>query len=672
MPGLLPNENAWVDAFAGYQPPQRGLLPQVPDWLRGASYTPLRALGTVTDLGLMLTNALGLTDPQRQYMGSSDWMIDKAADAGLLGRRTGSGSELAGDILGQIAMPGVSPAEMGAYAKAVPYMLGIFGGMGAKTADTDKLAQAFALEQAGKGREEIRQATGWFRAPWDQKWRFEIDDRPAHLLPGPQADIKEGVKYLGKETVTDADIRAMRGLRDNWLFPEFMEHPQAVAAYPKLGTTRVELDASMGAKGSFDSTGRIAFAPTDDLQELRSTMLHEPQHLIQRIEGFASGGNPEMFIPPAHQIAAARKTNDTALIGAKLYDYLRERGIKEIAPGPDWEKTPAYLALKNFARKENISADDAIDGMLHVYQKTGYSKTIPDEDTLSQIYAEANKTYQDLLMQMVDPHTSYMKLAGEAESRLVQQRRNLTATQRGLLDPIEQMDTMLKQEGIAGGLDDLIVRYGDDVAASAPIPDELPFGLPERIQAFRTARSNAALPVEQGGLGLGPANTAAERAGAMQYDTPAFHATTADVDAFDISRASTTAKYGPAVYMGRDPQRMDVITNAVAKRDGGNINVMPLLVNKGNTYDAVTGEYPLSMFMRDPAENPLRALGVDTVEEANALASYDPSRIRSRFAAFDPARRNEADLLASWLLPLAAGGGLFGLGYLGQGEQPIY
>jgi hypothetical protein len=158
----------------------------------------------------------------------------------------------------------------------------------------------------------------------------------------------------------------------------------------------------------------------------------------------------------------------------------------------------------------------------------------------------------------------------------------------------------------------------------------------------------------------------------MQYDTPAFHATTADVDAFDISRASPTAKYGPAVYMGRDPQRMDVISNSVAKRDGGNINVMPLLVNKGNTYDAVTGEYPLSMFMRDPAENPLRALGVDTVEEANALASYDPSRIRSRFAAFDPARRNEADLLASWLLPLVGGAGLFGLGYLGQGEQPIY
>jgi hypothetical protein len=81
--------------------------------------------GTVTDLGLMLTNALGLTDPQRQYMGSSDWMIDKAADAGLLGRRTGSGSELAGDILGQIAMPGVSPGEMGAYAKAAPWLFGM-------------------------------------------------------------------------------------------------------------------------------------------------------------------------------------------------------------------------------------------------------------------------------------------------------------------------------------------------------------------------------------------------------------------------------------------------------------------------------------------------------------------------------------------------------------------
>jgi hypothetical protein len=64
--------------------------------------------------------------------------------------------------------------------------------------------------------------------------------------------------------------------------------------------------------------------------------------------------------------------------------------------------------------------------------------------------------------------------------------------------------------------------------------------------------------------------------------------------------------------------------------------------------------------MREADENPLRARGFDTVEEANSLAAYDPAKIRSRFAAFDPLRRGEADLLASWLLPLVASGGLLG------------
>jgi hypothetical protein len=85
-----------------------------------------------------------------------------------------------------------------------------------------------------------------------------------------------------------------------------------------------------------------------------------------------------------------------------------------------------------------------------------------------------------------DRQKRYLRLAGEAEPRLVQARRNLTPEQRGLLYPWEQMDTMLKAEGITGGLDDLIVRYGDDVAASAPAP-ELPAWMP-RSKDFRTGR----------------------------------------------------------------------------------------------------------------------------------------------------------------------------------------
>jgi hypothetical protein len=44
-------------------------------------------------------------------------------------------------------------------------------------------------------------------------------------------------------------------------------------------------------------------------------------------------------------------------------------------------------------------------------------------------------------------------------------------------------------------------------------------------------------------------------------------------------------------------------------------------------------------------------------------AIFDPTRIRSRFAAFNPANRDSADLLASYLMP-AATTGLLGYGLL--------
>jgi hypothetical protein len=141
------------------------------------------------------------------------------------------------------------------------------------------------------------------------------------------------------------------------------------------------------------------------------------------------------------------------------------------------------------------------------------AKNAPEGTTLRQLHDEIRRNFSaapylasnlDKLAEAKrrlriadDPHKAYLGLAGEAESRLVQARRDLTPAQRAALDPIEQMDTMLKQEGILGGLDDLIVRYGDGPAMSQAMPDELPAWAPaERMAQWRTARANAALPVE--------------------------------------------------------------------------------------------------------------------------------------------------------------------------------
>ncbi len=694
--------------------------PRVPEWLadlvRGASYLPYRLAGTPTDLGLLFTNAAGLTDPDTKYAGSSDWIIDLAAKHGLAAPRRGTTGELIGDIGGQIAMPGVSPAEMGAYAKALPFLLGTFGGMGAKTADTDKLAKAFELEQAGKPMREVWQETGWFRAPWDQKWRFEINDKGLGIVDVDRLESLPPARLVG----------------DQPRYAEVISHKRVTDAYPEIGTIYVGTrNTGGGSYKAFRPTGVKYSNPALGEMEInlnagplgteagpRGIGLHETQHAIQGIEGFAAGGSPESVGPLLKNQAYA----------------LRQKA---------WEKFDEELKGVEGARGQGLALEKE-------------ARRLEDLATIAE-YA---------------PHHMYQRLAGEAEARLVQARRDLTPEMRGLLYPLEQMDTMLKQEGFAGGLDDLIVRYGDGPAMSAPKieryagevtyradPDEYVYhvttapkakrilekgfdpkaaktvkggfyenyskgkvfftdkdglgfwrdrieehleqamdnppeltvlrvkksdlpGLPswappERLAQWRNARENAALPVEQGGLGLGPANTAAERAKAGGFEGGWGHGSPSP-DITEI-RASATGAEGPGGYatdflpetsfysgLSEGATAYPLMVRAGRALDAGIGNPYDLL-GAGDDADLLaklraTGNDSILREQGPTSEWLLRA-GVPDMPARRHFVSNDPSAFRSRFAAFDPLRRDEADLLASWLLPLTVGGGLLG-GYL--------
>jgi hypothetical protein len=60
--------------------------------------------------------------------------------------------------------------------------------------------------------------------------------------------------------------------------------------------------------------------------------------------------------------------------------------------------------------------------------------------------------------------------------------------------------------------------------------------------AFKVAQQRAALPVEKGGLGLPANNTPQQRAKAMGFDIDAYHATDADILAFDNSKLGVETK----------------------------------------------------------------------------------------------------------------------------------
>lgn len=157
-----------------------------------------------------------------------------------------------------------------------------------------------------------------------------------------------------------------------------------------------------------------------------------------------------------------------------------------------------------------------------------------------------------------------------------------------------------------------------------------------QADALETARRNAVKM-----LGLPENNTAMDRARAMGFDTPVYHGTFNDFDAFDISKANPRSQYMPGVFTADNPAMSE---------NFGDI-IMPLLQKKGITVR------DKRLARKEGREVP----ELDTIYDAEKgiMVTNRPENLRSRFAAFDPARRNEANLLASRLLPLALPGLLF-------------
>ena len=82
--------------------------------------------------------------------------------------------------------------------------------------------------------------------------------------------------------------------------------------------------------------------------------------------------------------------------------------------------------------------------------------------------------------------------------------------------------------------EDAMKMLKDDSSVTMVMPERK---MAPRDEAMRIAQANAAKPISEGGLGLPPDNTAMDRAKAMGYEPGMYHATGADFQEIDLSRA---------------------------------------------------------------------------------------------------------------------------------------
>jgi hypothetical protein len=208
------------------------------------------------------------------------------------------------------------------FAAARPATAGVFGGRLAKGFDPNKERLAELMHQNGVPAPQIWKETGMVKFA-DGKWAHEISDLGAYYK-GDVDSITKSIfdqKYPDRAGQYDANPLRMNISRNDALLklqgkqqlylPDVLHHPELFQKYPELLKMPVSEDAFMNARGGYlphsvagtdvrpaeikyreeYQPGKMARGATFD------TLLHEIQHAIQQIEGFAKGASPDYFAP---------------------------------------------------------------------------------------------------------------------------------------------------------------------------------------------------------------------------------------------------------------------------------------------------------------------------------------------------------------------------------------
>ncbi|QXN70910.1 putative methyltransferase [Bacillus phage vB_BspP_Dartukuta] len=320
-----------------------------------------------------------------------------------------------------------------------------FAGQRSGTADHYSLGSAQQRIESGENAEAVRQDTGWHKGI-DGKWRYEISDHDAKLRkPFPSKGQLWGGVY---ESVNQSKVQ--RGEGYGISLGEILDHPALFAAYPHLASLSVSTQKGSGASyesGSPSSPASISIGTDVPMYDVPSKLLHEIQHGIQNIEGFARGGTLE---------TGAGLSNLHALLEKQKNEFENEHGFN------DWI---FELILEQPKRHKALMDEGAKDGysLRSLYQSFA-SEKLSEEDRgyfVSRMLGYEDKLRKVALSKHITPSEFYQRLAGEVEARNTQIRHKMTAEQRKSTPPSATQDVSDA---------DAIVMFNGTEMHNAPAP----------------------------------------------------------------------------------------------------------------------------------------------------------------------------------------------------------
>lgn len=261
----------------------------------------------------------------------------------------------------------------------------------------------------------------------DNKKRFEFSDSKAKI----------DFKNLSKEGI--------------YKYSDLIDHPVLYKQYPELANTRVEilpiskLNGAVGAAYERDGKFVIEMAklnpylpPSEKIkqtEEILKTLLHENQHIIQKIEGYASGSN---------QYRAQQMSDFTEdIIAKKMFpEAYKEnpygakylvRAFAENRPNRDkynqWLKDYKNTYGKKPKEKVGIDKIQEIYGPEMSRNLARYVFRIAHLDWGSSKYSKMLLWKRDQVNRTLKNLEFYLMTLGEWEARQVERRKNMTQAQ---------------------------------------------------------------------------------------------------------------------------------------------------------------------------------------------------------------------------------------------------
>jgi hypothetical protein len=325
----------------------------------------------------------------------------------------------------------------------------------------DNLSVARDMEAEKKDAKAIKMATGWERGA-DGKWRYEIADmkefdRNGNLLyrkhhpdyaryielqdkelknlfeDGEELTDKEREEYEALSKKYESDKFGGEKLDNNHTLEAYVDAPELFKAYPELRNVRMTfMDTGGDEIASYHHISSVFEVDKDDVgeivvntgkvsantrtKELKSVVLHEMQHAIQDMEGFARGGNTERMKSDFLEAKAEW--------AARAYAHELEETAKAL--GEDYDQLGVERAL------------------IKEYEDMDMSDELPDKDTRIKGFnyfarGYADRSLDDAIKRFrlnestrgdFNPYIEYSRLAGEVEARNVQKRMNMSAEER--------------------------------------------------------------------------------------------------------------------------------------------------------------------------------------------------------------------------------------------------